>query len=86
MSHEERVEEQLWALVLCILYLSPQGMESTSALFVAQTLEIYLTSESGSKLTISWLSGIGKLIGSSPARWLTIRASDSHFGVTLRAL
>jgi len=54
------------------------------SLFVAQTL--YLPSINGLKLTIySWLSRNWK-VNWIFTWWLTIHASDSHFGVTLRAL
>ena len=61
----------------------PHGFESTSALSLINKID-FLLLKSGLKLTFSlWLSSTW--ITSCILAWrLTIRASDSHFGVTMR--
>src|ERR1043165_3655550 len=80
MSHDA---EQSWVLVHSTPLLQRNGIDYHSV-FVAQIH--FLPSKSRSKLIISpWLSRIWK--SKCIFTWrLTIRASDSHFGVTLRAL
>src|SRR6218665_2339740 len=80
---EPRYTEQLWALVHSIS-LPPRNGIDFHSLFVAQTL--YLPSKSGSEITISSRLSRNWKVNWIFIGWLTIRASDSHFDVTLCAL